>query len=147
MGERHDNSVISVRDRGESRRDLIRKAVRLGGAAYVAPIIVATARPISALAAVTNPDPECAGFVCGGLTPTCNGNQNCVCVTEAGGGGGCIDGLTLCRTAADCTTSDDCPSGSICAVNTCCDRPICAPLCGTVVPAALPGAGTTIVHR
>lgn len=148
MDGRQDDAVISVRDKSESRRDLIRRGLKLGGAVYVAPVIVAAARPVSALAAVTNPNPQCAGQTCGNFT-SCNNNSGCACASTLSGGGICANGQAACNSLQTCSAQTPCPSGYTCVINTCCETPICVLPCGTPYPvttAAVGTGGPTVLH-
>ena len=84
----------------------------------------------------SNPDPDCAGQVCGGFIG-CNPEATCPtevtgCVTLAEGGGLCIWNIP-CAGLATCTSSAECAPG-VCAVGTCCGVNICVPPAGFCPP-------------
>lgn len=129
-----------MRDSGENsrlnRRELIVKSLQVGGAAYVAPMILASATP--AMAQITNP--LCVGATCETFIE-CSTNPDCVCVTLSSGGGLCIPGSTLCASLTACGEGNTCPAGSLCAVNTCCVTPVCIPTALTEACAGGQAAG------
>jgi hypothetical protein len=115
-----------------TRRQMMKKGLALGSAAYVAPMIVGAVTPVSAQG-VSNPSPGCAGASCGNFI-ACSGT-NCFCWTLSTGGGFC--GLDFsCGGAATCTgVGNTCPAGSVCTVNTCCGAPTCtliSTLCASI---------------
>ena len=123
-----------------NRRELIKKSLQFGGAAYVAPLVVASVAKVSAQ--VSNPNPECQGATCATFVP-CAANPTCVCVRSSSGGGFCVDGQTSCSAIGNCGPSPTftCPAGSFCAVDTCCGVPVCvsfaaSTLCQTGPPAS-----------
>lgn len=115
------------------RRELIKKTLQLGGAAYVAPMVLASAVPLSAQGS-PGPNPGCIGATCTTFIP-CAVNPSCVCVQSSGGGGFCVDGATSCGAIGNCGPAPTftCPSGSFCAVNTCCGVPVCVSFAASAV--------------
>jgi len=107
------------------RRSMIRKALKAGGVAYVAPMVLASARP--ALAQISGPNPGCTGAVCGNFINCSNLGAGCVCFTTSTGGGLCANGNISCSSFTQCGPSPTftCPAGNICVVNSCCGVPIC----------------------
>ena len=79
-------------DNKVNRRELIKKTLQVGGAAYVAPMVLASAVPLSAQGS-PGPNPQCIGATCTTFIP-CATNAACVCVTSSSGGGFCVDGGT-----------------------------------------------------
>ena len=139
-----------------NRRDLIKKSLQFGGAAYVAPMVMASVAKVSARQS-PGPNPECVGATCETFVP-CAANASCICVRSSTGGGFCVDGGTSCSIIGPCGPAPDftCPAGSFCAVDTCCGTPICAPFSASTVcqtgPAAAvrapkTGSGTLIGYR
>jgi hypothetical protein len=124
------------------RRDFIRKALKVGSVAYVAPMILASVEPVSAQAAVTvpgNPNPECVGATCTTFKQ-CSSNPDCVCTTTSTGGGFCVPGSTQCNTLTACGAGNSCPAGSLCVLNSCCSGPVCVPTSLTCPPSGASGA-------
>jgi hypothetical protein len=128
-----------------NRRELIKKTLQMSGAAYVAPMVLAAAVPLSAQGS-PGPNPQCIGASCTTFIP-CATNPNCVCITSSSGGGFCLDGTTSCAVIGPCGPAPGftCPAGSFCAVDTCCGQPICAPFSASAVcqatSAPAPGRG------
>ena len=108
-----------------NRRELIKKSLQIGGAAYVAPMVMASVAKVSAQGS-PGPNPECQGATCSTFV-ACAANSACVCVRSATGGGFCVLGSTSCSAIGPCGASPDfaCPAGSFCAVDTCCSGPVC----------------------
>ena len=128
-----------------SRRALIKKGLAIGGAAYVAPMIVGAVTPVSGQQ-ISNPSPGCIGASCGNFISCAGGN--CFCWTLSTGGGFCGTDF-FCNSVPDCTGDPGfpltCPPGSVCAVNTCCVVPKCTPvssLCVTPTNNVFPSNGT-----
>jgi hypothetical protein len=75
--------------------------------------------------------PECKSATCSTFVPCATPGAGCtdpVCVKIAGvPAGQCVEGTTPCAGLADCTSSADCGTG-VCAVDTCCGKPVCAPV-------------------
>ncbi len=111
--------------RAASRRDVIKKALKAGGVAYVAPMVLGSVVPAAAQVS-TGPNPECAAATCTTFV-ACNSNASCVCVSSSTGGGYCVLGATSCTAIGNCGAAPDytCPAGSFCAINTCCNVPVC----------------------
>ena len=103
-----------------NRRQLIIKSMKIGGAAYVVPMVLSSATP--AMAQVTNP--LCVGATCDTFIG-CSTNPDCVCVTLANGAGFCVPGSTSCGGLSQCGAGNTCPAGFVCALNTCCGIPVC----------------------
>lgn len=124
------------------RRELIKKSLQIGGAAYVAPMIMASAAKVSAQQS-PGPNPECQGATCETFVP-CAANQSCVCVRSSNGGGYCVDGSTSCSVIGNCGPAPgySCPAGSFCAVDTCCQVPVCVPFSASAVCQTGPAANT-----
>lgn len=111
-----------------NRRDLLKKSLQVGGAAYVAPIVMSSVAKVSAQQS-PGPNPECVGATCETFVP-CSSNSDCICVRSSNGGGYCVPGSTSCSIIGNCGPAPGyaCPEGSFCAVDTCCEQgPICAP--------------------
>lgn len=108
-----------------NRRELIKKSLQIGGAAYVAPMVMASVAKVSAQIS-PGPNPECQGATCATFV-ACAANAACVCVRSSAGGGFCVLGSTSCSAIGPCGASPDftCPAGSFCAVDTCCSGPVC----------------------
>ncbi|KAI7352497.1 hypothetical protein D0862_07397 [Hortaea werneckii] len=77
-------------------------------------------------AAPPGANPGCKGATCRTFKQ-CSSDTDCVCVTSAEGPGYCVPGSTPCANPS-CETSADCGTGMVCAVDTCCGRPVCAPV-------------------
>jgi hypothetical protein len=125
------------------RRSMIKRALTLGGAAYVAPMILSTATPVSAQGVTPppggSPNPECTGATCATFSQfPCSSNPDCVCTTLAAGGGFCVPGSTSCASLAACGAGNTCPAGSLCVVNTCCAGAVCVPTSLTCPPSTTP---------
>ena len=127
-----------------NRRELIKKSLQIGGAAYVAPMVMASVAKVSAQVS-PGPNPECQGATCATFV-ACAANATCVCVRSSSGGGFCVDGSTACAAIGDCGPSPDftCPAGSFCAVDTCCTVPVCVSFAASAVCQTGPAASTRI---
>jgi hypothetical protein len=139
-GERSDKDGLGATR--TTRRQLMKKGLALGSAAYVAPMIVGAVTPVSAQG-VSNPSPGCEGATCATFI-ACSG-VNCFCWTLSTGGGFC--GMNfLCSPAASCSgVGNTCPAGQVCTVGTCCGSPKCilvSSLCTTTAPARAPSSDT-----
>jgi hypothetical protein len=94
-----------------SRREVIRKALVAGGAAYVAPMVLASARPASAAVVVSGP-------VC----TTCESDPDCpqdfICLSRVGASGKqCVFlGPLFCDDYSECQSDGDCDPGHACVV-------------------------------
>mgnify|MGYP006287756283 CR=1 FL=1 len=135
-----------IRDARTSRRDLIKKAMVLGPASYVAPMVLGSATP--ALAAVIS-NPSCTAQTCnGGFTTGCNNNQACYCFTTSSSTGYCAVDFQ-CNGLTACDVQNPCGQGFVCLVNTCCGAGVCAPTSnacpagGGTPPSPSPGNGST----
>ncbi len=112
-----------TRESGVDRREAIKAALRLGGAAYVAPMVLGAVTPVSAR---QGSPAGCTGSVCPDIT-ICNDDDSaqggaafvCVCYTLATGGGFCALEAD-CGDVADCGVGNSCPPGFVCVVGTCC---------------------------
>ena len=129
-----------LQERAASRRDVIKKALKAGGVAYVAPMVLGSVLPAAAQGS-GNPNPNCAAATCATFVQ-CNTNSSCVCVSSSSGGGFCVLGSTSCAAVGNCGAAPGyaCPAGSFCAVNTCCGVPVCV-LYTASTPCQLPGTG------
>lgn len=96
-----------------NRRELMKRTLQLGTAAYVAPMILASETPVGAQVSAT-----CVGATCQTFIP-CQGNPNCVCFSLADGSGFCGTGVS-CSGLAACSLANPCAGGFVCQVNTCC---------------------------
>ncbi len=96
-----------------NRRELMKRSLRVGGIAYVAPMILAAATPASAQISQA-----CVGATCQTFIP-CQNNPNCVCFSLANGSGWCGIGVS-CAGLTPCSLQTPCPTGFVCQVNTCC---------------------------
>lgn len=107
-----------------NRRELLKKSLQFGGAAYVAPMVLGSTAKLAAQQ--SGPNPECAGATCATFVP-CAANSACVCVRSSAGGGFCVLGSTSCGAIGNCGPAPGyaCPAGSFCAVDTCCGVPVC----------------------
>lgn len=114
-----------------TRRQMMKKGLALGGAAYVAPMIVGAVTPVLAQG-VSNPSPGCVGASCGNFI-ACSGGS-CFCWMLSTGGGFC--GLDFSCSNPTCTgVGNTCAAGSVCAINTCCGVPTCtliSSLCASI---------------
>ncbi len=130
----------SIENRTTSRRELIKKAVKAGGVAYVAPMVLGSVVPAAAQASA-GPNPECAAATCATFV-ACNSNSSCVCVSSSSGGGYCVLGSTSCSAIGPCGAAPDytCPSGAFCALNTCCSGPVCVAFTAST-PCQTPASG------
>lgn len=105
----------------QTRRDLLKKTLALGAAAYVAPKIVGQITTVSAQ--------QISGTVCPQAdtcqTFSCSGGE-CACVPTVNGPTVCVS--PSCVSA--CNTTADCPAGSVCFTLNCCGpATFCVPLC------------------
>ena len=84
----------------------------------------------SAIGACCSPDGgACQGGTCGTFA-TCGGNDTCICAFDSDNGGRCFSGTTPCGGATPCPNGNiDCPAGEFCLAQSCCDGPVCGPLC------------------
>jgi hypothetical protein len=116
----------------QSRRDLLKKTLAVGAAAYVAPKLVGQVTTVHAqqLSGTVCPqiEPDCATFSCF--------QGECACVPTVGGPTVCV--IPSCLSA--CATTADCPAGSVCFTTLdCCGAGTwCVPLC--FAPAGSSGA-------
>ena len=126
-----------------NRRELIKKSLQIGGAAYVAPMVMASVAKVSAQS--SNPNPECIGATCATFV-ACAANALCVCVRSAQGGGFCVDGSTSCAGIGNCGPSPTftCPAGSFCAVDTCCGVPVCVSFAASAICQVQPPAAQRV---
>ena len=131
--------TVSGTDQGTSRREALRRALKAGGVAYVAPMVLGSAAPASAQA--SGPNPECTGATCATFVP-CNSNSACVCVRSSAGGGYCVLGSTSCSDVGPCGAAPGyaCPAGSFCALDTCCGSPVCV-MFSASTPCQIPASG------
>lgn len=132
--------VTANGDRGTNRREAIKRALKAGGVAYVAPIVLGSAVPASAQVS-PGPNPECVSATCATFVP-CNSNSACVCVASSTGGGFCVLGSTSCSAVGPCGAAPGyaCPAGSFCALNTCCGSPVCV-MFSASTPCQVPASG------
>ncbi len=128
-----------------NRRELIKKSLQIGGAAYIAPMVMASVAKVSAQVS-PGPNPECAGATCATFV-ACASNATCVCVRSSSGGGFCVDGQTSCAAIGPCGASPDftCPAGSFCAVDTCCSGPVCVSFSASAVCQTGPPASARVL--
>jgi hypothetical protein len=126
-----------------TRRDVLRKAGRLGVCAAVTPLVASALIPVAAAAL----SPECTGQTCGFFTPGCSSNRSCLCWSVCSGGGICTPDAP-CEGAGsnpDCGPGNTCAPGRVCVCNTCCTSPKCVAVADICTPAsvsaftALPG--------
>jgi hypothetical protein len=109
-----------------SRRDILKKTLAVGTAAYVAPMIVGQVTTVHAQTV--------SGSVCNTLdnceTFSCGGEDTCACVPTVGGPTVCVQPSCV----APCATTQDCPPLSVCIQINCCeDATYCAPLCSAPI--------------
>jgi hypothetical protein len=125
-----------------NRRELIKRSLQIGGAAYVAPMVMASVAKVSAQTS-PGPNPECAGATCSTFV-ACAANALCVCVRSSSGGGFCVDGSTSCSAIGNCGAAPGyaCPAGSFCAVDTCCTVPVCVSFAASTVCQTGPAAAS-----
>jgi len=97
------------------RRDLIKKALALGPAMYVAPAILGSTTTVSAISGAG----VCTGGVCGTYT-NCLGNQSCFCFTLANGSSYCGTSVSCASIQSTCSVQNPCAAGFVCEVGTCC---------------------------
>lgn len=119
------------------RRNVIKKGLQIGGAAYAAPTILGLAQHVGAQSVTPGINPACAGKTCTTFA-SCNGNANCICASTADGRGFCVPPGTPC--GAPCGAGNSCPAGSICLINTCCGGPVCISTAAACPPAGVTGA-------
>lgn len=115
------------------RREMIKAAIKAGGVAYVAPMILASATPASAQVS-QGPSPQCIGSNCENFIPNCSTDDNCFCWTLSTGGGFCGSDF-FCDTVPTCGDGNTCAPGSVCAIDTCCVVPKCTPVSSLCPPA------------
>ncbi|MBK9240232.1 MAG: hypothetical protein IPL75_08155 [Acidobacteria bacterium] len=105
----------------QSRRDLLKKTLAIGTAAYVAPKLVGQVTTVHAQTLSGNICTQldsCESFSCG--------QGSCACVTVVNGPSVCVSPSC----GAACATTSDCPSGWVCFTRGCCgDGTFCVPLC------------------
>lgn len=113
----------------QSRRDLLKKTLAVGTAAYVAPMIVGQTTTVHAQAISGNICTQvdtCQTFGCSG--------GDCACVPTVGGPTVCVS--PTCGGVA-CTTTAQCGFGAVCFTLGCCGQGnFCVPLCDAVSGAA-----------
>lgn len=72
----------------------------------------------------------CGDFRCSPPRTSCEGNDNCTCLTTPEGIDACVFIGGSCQFAIACTSSADCPVGYVCADASCaCRVPTCFPYC------------------
>lgn len=124
-----------------NRRELMKRTLQLGTAAYVAPMILANETPVGAQVSAT-----CIGATCETFT-NCQGNVNCYCFSLADGSGFCGIGASC---GSFCSLASPCAGGFVCQVNTCCGAAgVCIPAstaCNIAgaLPVVLPPGPSTI---
>jgi hypothetical protein len=110
---------------GIDRREAIKTALRLSGAAYVAPLVLGSVTPVAARQGSPS---ACTGSVCPTLadcTPPSGGplggnGFECTCFTLATGGGFCASDF-VCGDFDECQGDLSCQgAGEVCVINTCC---------------------------
>jgi hypothetical protein len=113
MTESSKDAVASARGKRQpSRRDVIRRALTAGGAAYVAPMILGSATPASAQIV--------SGQVCQGgcvsLFGSCGSGPTCSCYADSTGFGlVCVDYSGPCASGTECDSNADCLPGWVCS--------------------------------
>jgi hypothetical protein len=122
-----------------TRRDALKKLGVAAGIAWSAPVVMtfynaagaAAGSPSPTTSAETTtvpPPPECiGGQTCPNLVPCSTEAAECVCVTDAAGGGRCVPARPACQDVITCGPDNSCPPGSFCALGTCCNKPVCIP--------------------
>jgi hypothetical protein len=110
-----------------SRRRMLKRIGAAGAVAWSAPILSSVRTPAFAQYGPP-PQPQCAGATCLTFAQCSLTNPDCVCVTTGTGTGTCVPGSTQCAPLSDCGPGNTCPPGFFCAVETCCGRPVCAPV-------------------
>jgi hypothetical protein len=119
-----DKAAHETERAGTSRRDMLKRGLKVGSIAYAAPMVVGSVTRLSAQASGINP--ACVGATCANFIP-CNNNPNCVCFTLADGQGFCGTGVS-CAGLTPCSLASPCAAGFVCQVNTCCGAAgICVP--------------------
>jgi hypothetical protein len=129
-----------------NRRELMKRSLQLGAAAYVAPMILAHETPVGAQVSAA-----CVGSVCGAFA-ACGGNENCICTSVADGSGFCVTNAS-CEGLTPCSLVAPCGPFFVCLVNTCCDTDggVCVPpsyACNVAAAGpSVPVAGPTLGRR
>lgn len=132
MSELADVEQEGAQTNRTSRRDVIKKAVVVGGVVWTMPVIDSIMTP-----AYAGSVPSCEGCstnVCG-INPAnvCGSNPDtgsCLCAETVTGACACFQ--PVCGVGATCSAaSPNCPSGYACVVSDCCGVSFCAALCST----------------
>ena len=129
--KKRDGSPGAFKADTQSRRTLIKKALTLGSAGYVAPMILGSATPASAQAVSTTCNSSGCDVGCA--------SGECACIDIVGGARSCV--AAFCPDpVVTCDSSADCASDQVCMTTICCDEEqagsvaICVFLCGAAVP-------------